>query len=94
MGVVREYTNSLVDDFIDQGECEFVPQFATRLHVDLFLKLVDLPLTDRDQLLECTEMAAPPKVPEEREQTPTPLEGMWSNGFSSGRPNRVMISSA
>ncbi|HSV35366.1 MAG TPA: cytochrome P450 [Ramlibacter sp.] len=54
---VRALTNELIDGFIGQGECEFVDAFAKRLPIVVFLRLVDLPLADRDELLEMTEAA-------------------------------------
>src|SRR5438105_2957432 len=54
---VRALANELIDGFIAQGECEFVDAFAKRLPIVVFLRLVDLPLADRDRLLEMTEAA-------------------------------------
>ena len=52
---VRALANELIDGFIDDGECEFVDAFAKRLPIVVFLRLVDLPLEDREILLEMTE---------------------------------------
>ena len=54
-GGVRELANGLIDAFIGQGECEFMADFAKRLPIVVFLRLVDLPLGDRELLLEMTE---------------------------------------
>ena len=54
-GSVRALATELIDGFIDKGECEFVDAFAKRLPIVVFLRLVDLPLEDRDVLLEMTE---------------------------------------
>jgi cytochrome P450 len=61
-------TNQLIDEFIGAGECEFVEQFGKRLPIDMFLRLVDLPLTDRAELLAITEMSVRPKSQEERNE--------------------------
>ena len=52
---VRELAVELIEGFIADGECEFVDAFAKRLPIVVFLRLVDLPLEDRDLLLEMTE---------------------------------------
>jgi cytochrome P450 len=52
---VRELAGELIDGFIDDGECEFVDAFAKRLPIVVFLRLVNLPLEDRETLLEMTE---------------------------------------
>lgn len=52
---VRALAVELIDGFIDNGECEFVDAFAKRLPIVVFLRLVDLPLVDREHLLEMTE---------------------------------------
>lgn len=65
-GDVLELTNALIDDFIDRGECEFVSEFAKRLPVDIFLRLVNLPLEDRQELLDITEASVRPANLEQR----------------------------
>lgn len=52
---VRALANELIDGFIGQGHCEFIDAFAKRLPIVVFLRLVDLPLEDRETLLEMTE---------------------------------------
>lgn len=62
----RRITNQLIDGFLNRGECEFVTEFARHLPVYMFLKLVDLPLEDREELLNIAESSVRPKSPEER----------------------------
>jgi cytochrome P450 len=45
-------TTQLIDEFLPLGECEFVEAFARQLPIILFLKLADLPVTDRKFLLD------------------------------------------
>ena len=52
---VRVLCKELIDGFHARGECEFVDDFAKRLPIVVFLRLVDLPLSDREHLLELTE---------------------------------------
>ena len=54
---VRALCIELIDGFYARGECEFVADFAKRLPIVVFLRLVDLPLEDREHLLELTEMS-------------------------------------
>jgi len=54
---VRALAIELIEGFVADGECEFVDAFAKRLPIVVFLRLVDLPLEDRETLLEMTEAA-------------------------------------
>ena len=54
---LRALCIELIDGFHARGECEFVADFAKRLPIVVFLRLVDLPLEDREHLLELTEMS-------------------------------------
>jgi cytochrome P450 len=52
---VRALAVELIEGFVANGECEFVDAFAKRLPIVVFLRLVNLPLEDRELLLEMTE---------------------------------------
>jgi cytochrome P450 len=41
---VRALANSLIDKVIDQGQCDFIPAIAEPLAVQVFLKLMGLPI--------------------------------------------------
>jgi cytochrome P450 len=58
---LRELSVELLDRIVPRGECEFVDAYAKRLPIVTFLRLVDLPLADRDYLLELTEMSVRPR---------------------------------
>jgi len=47
----RELSIGLIEGFRDRGECEFIGDFAEHLPVTIFLRLVDLPLDDREKFL-------------------------------------------
>jgi cytochrome P450 len=49
---VRKLSNQLIDDFVDDGECEFNSAFAIPLPCTVFLRLLGLPLEDLDLFLE------------------------------------------
>ena len=54
-GSVRALAVELIEGFIAKGECDFVEAFAKRFPIVVFLRLVDLPLEDREELLEMAE---------------------------------------
>jgi len=41
---IRDLANSLIDKVIDQGHCDFIPDIAEPLPVQVFLKMMGLPL--------------------------------------------------
>ena len=49
---MRRYANELIDRFIDNGACDFDPDFAIPLPCTVFLRLAGLPLEDLDFFLE------------------------------------------
>ena len=63
---VRALAVELIEGFAKRGECEFVGEFAKHLPIQIFLRLVDLPLTDREHLLELTELTVRPKSPDDQ----------------------------
>jgi cytochrome P450 len=63
---VRAVAVELIEGFVGRGECEFVDDFAKRLPIVVFLRLVDLPLEDREFLLRITEAAVRPKSPQDQ----------------------------
>ena len=58
---LRQLSSELLDAIQLRGQCEFVDAYAKRLPIVTFLRLVDLPLDDRDELLELTELSVRPK---------------------------------
>ena len=63
---VRALAVQLIEGFAARGGCEFIGDFAKRLPIDIFLRLVDLPLADRAHLLELTELTVRPRSPEDQ----------------------------
>lgn len=53
----RELTIRLIERLRPRGKCEFVADFARHLPVTIFLRLVDLPLTEREQFLQWVDGA-------------------------------------
>jgi len=56
----------LIDGFKTRGHCDFIADFAMKLPIFIFMKMVDQPLDNLDQLLEWTEMTVRPKQPSDR----------------------------
>jgi cytochrome P450 len=48
---VRALAGELVEQLAPRGRCEFIDDFARKLPIVTFLKMVDLPLDDREMLL-------------------------------------------
>lgn len=51
----RELAIELIEGFLPRGECEFVREFAQMLPITIFLRMVNLPMSDRSWLLERAE---------------------------------------
>ena len=58
---LRKLSTELLDRIQPQHACEFVDAYAKRLPIVTFLRLVDLPLSDREHLLKLTEMSVRPR---------------------------------
>jgi cytochrome P450 len=62
----RALAASLVEAFKDRGACEFQDDFARKVPIMIFLKLVDLPLDDREYLIGLAEKRMRSPIAEER----------------------------
>ena len=69
----RELTVSLIDEFYARGECEFIGDFAKKMPIGIFLSMVDLPDSDRVELVDLVEQIQRGKTPELRQQGYTRL---------------------
>jgi len=72
---VTELTGKLIDEMKPQGGCEFMADFALQMPIIVFLRLVDLPGGDREQLLE---IATGIVAPEEGELRDTAMQKMFA----------------
>lgn len=52
---IRELARDLIAEFVPLGRCEFIEDFARKLPIVTFLKLVDLPLGDRELLVDLAD---------------------------------------
>lgn len=72
---VAELTGALIDEMKAKGGCEFMADFAMQMPIIVFLQLVDLPASDREQLLE---IATGIVSPEEGELRDTAMQKMFA----------------
>lgn len=64
----RALAIQLIEGFQPRGECEFVSEFAHHLPIYIFMRIVDLPESDRVLLTQYSEEFVRPKVPADREK--------------------------
>jgi cytochrome P450 len=77
---LRQLSAELLNKIESRGQCEFVDAYAKRLPIVTFLRLVDLPLEDRDELLELTELSVRPRSQDDQMRAFTGLQqymGRW-----------------
>ena len=65
----RALAIELIEGFYAKGECEFVSEFAQHLPIGIFMRMVDVPASDRDQLLHWADQQVRPTSEHEREQS-------------------------
>lgn len=63
----RALAIGLIEGFYAKGECEFVGDFAQHLPIGVFMKMVDLPVADRETLLHWADQQVRPTSEQERE---------------------------
>lgn len=57
---IRRIANMLIDDIEEQGHCEFIAAFASKLPTILFMELCDLPMEDAPRLAQITSQLSKP----------------------------------
>ena len=65
----RALAVELIEGFYTAGECEFVGDFAQHLPIGIFMKMVDVPTTDRAKLLHWADQQVRPTSEHEREDS-------------------------
>src|SRR3546814_8468063 len=66
---VTELTGQLIDEMKPRGGCEFMADFALQMPIIVFLRLVDLPASDRERLLEIATGIVAPEEGELRDRS-------------------------
>lgn len=64
----RELAIDLIEGFRSRGGCEFVSEFARQLPVVVFLRMIDLPLGNREKFIGWAEVMARSPLVEARQQ--------------------------
>lgn len=67
--LARTLAIELIDGFYARGECEFMSEFAFQLPIIIFMKMCDLPLEDRPQLLRWVGMNIRPEKPGDEQES-------------------------
>ena len=49
---ITAFVVELIEGFRERGECEYMAEFALQMPIAIFLQLLDLPLSDREKLLD------------------------------------------
>lgn len=65
--MVRARTIELIEGFAPAGRCDFISDFSRQLPIIVFLGLVDLPLSDREMMLDLAEIRVRSSDAEKRE---------------------------
>lgn len=93
IGRARKLAVELIDGLKDKGECDFMADFAEHLPIQIFLDMVDLPLSDRPVLLRFAELV---RINDPEEKAARQAELMaYLNGWIEKRienPGEDMIS--
>ena len=65
----RALAIQLIEEIKPRGRCDFVTDFAQHLPIQVFMSIVDVPASDRDQLLEWADGMVRPEKPEDVHET-------------------------
>jgi cytochrome P450 len=84
---IRQLARDLIEGFYGRGECEFNNEFARHLPIVIFLKLMGLPLEDRESLLEWAETATRGETAEIRNTGQAGLIGYLHRWVEERRAN-------
>ena len=84
---VRKVAIDTIEALVPRDECEFVEEFAKVLPIHVFLKLVDLPLDDKETLLEMAELAVRGRDAETRTLAQQKMGGYLYKWIAERRAN-------
>jgi cytochrome P450 len=84
----RTIAVELIEFLRPKRECEFVRDFAEKLPIIVFLKLMDLPLEDREYLLGLSHQNVDPSEPERRVEAHK-LLGAYISGHIEKRKKKL-----
>ena len=84
---VRDVAVQAIERVLPQGECEFIEDFAKVLPIHVFLELVELPLSDKHQLLPIAERSVRGHTAEIRLQAQQEMGGYLLDKIRARRDN-------
>ena len=84
---LRKLSIELLEDIVPRGSTDFFADFAKRMPVIAFLRLVDLPLSDREHLLELAEKSVRPQSQQDAIDAFTGLEAYTQYWIAERRRN-------
>ncbi len=58
--VIRQLAANLIEGFAAKGQCQFISEFAAILPLSIFLKMVDIDLSERERLAEWAQQITHP----------------------------------
>ena len=82
----RQLAIDLIEGFKPRGECEFMHDFALVLPIAIFMRLTDLPMADRENLLRLAQMSTR-GGPEDRHQATMEMMGYLMPVIADRRAN-------
>lgn len=82
---VRELAKTLIDGVYFMGECDFVRDFAQQLPITIFMRLVALPMSDREMMLGWADDAVRGKTAEARALAYASIEGYLTQKVAERR---------
>jgi len=83
----RELAIELIEHLLPQGRCDFVKDFSLKMPMELFLRIVDLPSSDREYLLGLAHTALKDSKKENRWAAMTELNGYLEKKLQARREN-------
>jgi cytochrome P450 len=92
--MVRELAAGLVGDIAPRGACEFIEDFARKLPIAVFMKIVDLPYEDRETLLPWAEVVVRSSDQAQRREAHAKMTGYLAKWVEARRaqPGEDLIS--
>jgi cytochrome P450 len=91
---IRDVCGALVAELAPRGRCEFIAEFARKLPIVVFLKMVDLPLDDREMLLDLATTIIHTHDPEKTGQAHAAMSAYMARWIDErrARPGEDLIS--
>jgi cytochrome P450 len=83
----RELAIELIEKLLPQGRCDFVKDFSLKMPMELFLRIVDLPSSDREYLLGLAGTVLKDSKKENRWAAMTELNGYLEKKMQARREN-------